>query len=59
MRLTVFDVNGREVMQLLNGFLNAGQYSVTFDASHLSSGVYFYRIQAGKVLKSRPMILLK
>ena len=58
-KLIVFDVNGREVMQLLNGFLNVGQHSVTFDGSNLSSGVYFYRIQAGKVLKSRPMMLLK
>lgn len=58
-KLIVFDVNGREVTQLLNEFLNAGRHSVTFDASNLSSGVYFYRIQAGKFLKTRPMILLK
>lgn len=58
-KLIVFDVNGREVAQLLNEFLNAGQHSVTFDASNLSSGVYFYRIEAGKFYKTRPMILLK
>jgi len=58
-KLIVFDVNGREVVQLLNGFLNAGQHSVIFDASNLSSGVYFYRIQTGKFFRTRPMVLLK
>ena len=44
--LRVFDVLGREVETLVNERRNAGNYSVQFNASNLSSGVYFYRIEA-------------
>jgi hypothetical protein len=42
--LTVYDVLGREVMILVNDVIQPGEYNVSFDASSLSSGVYFYRI---------------
>jgi hypothetical protein len=50
--LTVFDVLGREVATLVNGEQPAGSYRVPFNASRLSSGVYFYRLTADAVSSS-------
>ena len=44
--LKVFDILGQEVTTLLNGSITAGSHNVTFDASHLTSGVYLYKIEA-------------
>jgi len=44
--LTVFDVLGQKVMTLVNGNLSAGSHNISFNASNLNSGVYFYRIDA-------------
>jgi hypothetical protein len=57
--LKVFDVLGREVMTLVDEVIPAGVYYVRFDGSTLSSGVYFYRLQAGESVKTKRMILLK
>lgn len=57
--IKIYDMTGREIQVLLNDFRNAGRYIVGFDASHLSSGVYFYTIQAGEFRQTRRMILLK
>ncbi|UCC78615.1 MAG: T9SS type A sorting domain-containing protein [Candidatus Zixiibacteriota bacterium] len=58
-KLTVYDLLGRQVKTLLEEYRQAGVHSVTFDASHLSSGVYFYRLQAGNMIETRRMVLLK
>lgn len=58
-KLSVFDVLGREVRVLVNGRLQAGSHSFTFDASDLTSGVYLYRIEAGSFIQTKKMILLK
>ncbi len=58
-KLTVYDVLGREVVTLVNKEQNAGSYKVIFDASKLNSGVYFYQLQSGNFTKSKKMILLK
>lgn len=63
-RLTVFDVTGREVAQLVNETQPAGTYEVRFDAAAvrrggLASGVYFYRVQAGNFNDTRKMLLVK
>ncbi|UCE65244.1 MAG: T9SS type A sorting domain-containing protein [Candidatus Zixiibacteriota bacterium] len=57
--LTVYDLLGKEISRLLEEERQAGLHSITFDASDLSSGVYFYRLKTGREIKSRRMILLK
>jgi photosystem II stability/assembly factor-like uncharacterized protein len=57
--LKVIDVIGREIETLVNESLNPGTYEVTFDGSRYSSGVYFYRLQAGSFTETKKMILLK
>ena len=51
-RLSVFDLLGREVAVLVNERRNAGVYQVKFDGSNLASGVYFYRLHARSVLRT-------
>lgn len=55
----VLDVLGREVSEVLDRRLDAGTYNVRFDASGLSSGVYLYRLKAGKTVETRQMMLVK
>lgn len=57
--LKVYDVNGRKVETIINQNLLPGIYEVNFDGTNLSSGVYFYRISAGKFNQTRRMILVK
>ncbi|MCH8487610.1 MAG: T9SS type A sorting domain-containing protein [Candidatus Cyclonatronum sp.] len=57
--LEVFSINGQRVATLVNGSLQAGQHSVSFDASNLSSGIYLYRLQAGNTTLMRQMTLVK
>ena len=57
--LKIYDILGREVRTLVNEFQQNGSYSITFNALHLSSGVYFYRIQAGSFIETKKMLLLK
>ncbi len=57
--LNIYDVLGREVATLINEVQPAGSYEITFDASGLSSGVYYYRITSGSFVESKKMVLLK
>ena len=57
--LKVYDVLGKEVATLINEVKQAGSYTVTFNASSLPSGTYFYRLEAGDYLNVKKMILLK
>ena len=57
--LKIYDILGREVATLLNEEKMAGSYQVTFNASGLSTGIYFYRIQAGSFVETKKMIFLK
>jgi len=58
-KLRLFDILGREVAFLVNEELGAGHHKVIFDATSLSSGVYFYRIEAEGFVKARKLTLLK
>ena len=57
--LKVYDVLGNEIASLINAKLNAGSYETEFNASKLSSGVYFYKLTVGDVSEIKSMILVK
>lgn len=57
--LKVYDVLGNEVATLLNEEKSAGSYEVEFNASDLSSGIYFYKIETGKFSETRKMVVIK
>ncbi|MBS4036327.1 MAG: T9SS type A sorting domain-containing protein [Ignavibacterium sp.] len=57
--LKVYDLMGREVATLVDEFKSAGNYEVNFDASKLSSGTYFYTLQAGNFSQTKKLILIK
>jgi M6 family metalloprotease-like protein len=57
--LTVFNVPGQQVAQLVNGEMESGYHAVKFDASGLSSGVYFYRLRAGDFVETRRFLLIR
>jgi photosystem II stability/assembly factor-like uncharacterized protein len=58
-KLSVFNALGEKVSTLVNEFKSAGNYEIKFDAKNLRSGIYFYRIEAGKFNNTKKMILLK
>ena len=58
-RLSVFDILGREVSVLVNERRDAGVHEVKFDGSNLASGVYLYRLQAGDFVSTKRMLVLK
>jgi hypothetical protein len=57
--IKVFDVLGREIRTLVNGYKVQGTYSVSFDASKLASGIYFYQLRSGNFISTKKMLLLK
>jgi hypothetical protein len=59
MRLVIYDVTGREVAQIVDGPMDTGTHTVTWDASGLPSGIYFYQLTAGSFVESRQLVLLK
>ena len=58
-KLSVFDINGKEITTLINEEKPAGRYSVQFDGSDLSSGVYFYRLETNNYRATRKMLIVK
>ncbi len=58
-RLSVYNIFGQEVVVLVNRKQRVGNYEVEFNASNLTSGVYFYKLQSGSYTESKKMILLK
>ena len=57
--MKIYDLLGREVETLVNEIQNRGTFEVVWDASKYSSGVYFYKLQAGEFNEVKKMILLK
>jgi hypothetical protein len=58
-KLSVFDILGREVSALVDERRDAGIFEVRFDGSGLASGVYFYRLQAGTYVETKKLLLLR
>lgn len=57
--LKVYDILGREIVELVNEFLPAGAYEVVLDSRDLSSGVYFYTLKSNKSSLTKKMLLIK
>jgi hypothetical protein len=57
--LTVYNALGQQAANLVNGIVKAGSHEVTFTAKNLSSGVYYYRIQAGENVSVKKMMVVK
>ena len=58
-KLSVFDITGKEVAMLVNEELNAGTYNYDFNALHLSNGIYFYRLETNNFTETKKMVLIK
>jgi len=57
-KLKIFDLLGKEIITLVNKKEPAGFNEIEFDASNLSSGIYFYRLEAGLFIQTKKLILL-
>ena len=57
--LKIYNALGKEVAQLTGKFQNSGNHSVRFNASNLSAGVYYYRLESGSFLEAKKMVLIK
>jgi len=57
--LKVYDILGKEVATLVDETKSAGSYEVKFDASNLSSGIYFYKLQSGRYTETKKLVLMK
>lgn len=57
--LKIYNDLGQELITLINGNLNSGSYKVDWNATEYTSGVYYYKIQAGEFIQTRKMLLIK
>ena len=57
--LIIYNLLGEEVARLVDGFQQAGEYRLSWNASNVSSGIYFYRLSAGNYTETKKMVLLK
>ena len=57
--LVVYNVGGQKVETLVNDRVSAGSHNINFDGARLSSGMYFYTLNAGQFSETRKMMLLK
>ena len=58
-KLTIYDILGREIKTLVDENLSAGRYEVNWDGSGYTSGVYFYRLRARDFVDVKKMVLVK
>ncbi|NOR44582.1 MAG: T9SS type A sorting domain-containing protein, partial [Candidatus Delongbacteria bacterium] len=60
LKLVVYNVNGQLVSTLFDGIKNRGRHSITFDASALNSGVYYYTLEVDGIKKdTKKMVMIK
>ncbi len=57
--IKIYDINGKEVSELVNENLKAGEYKINFDGSKLSTGVYFYKLTTDNFTQTKKMLLVK
>jgi hypothetical protein len=57
--LKVYDITGRDIKTIISENQKAGYYTIDFNASNFSSGIYFYHLQAGEYLETKKMLLIK
>jgi hypothetical protein len=57
--LSIYDMLGRRVATILDGLQEMGETDFIFDASHLASGVYYYRLQAGALFETRKLVFIR
>ncbi|MCX6157090.1 MAG: T9SS type A sorting domain-containing protein [Ignavibacteriae bacterium] len=57
--ITIYDISGKEVQQIVNEYQKAGYYTAQFNASRLSSGTYFYKLTSGIDILTKKMTLIK
>lgn len=58
-KLTIYDIRGREIQTLINQKMNAGIHTIQWDASHVSSGVYFYHLETESFTKVKKCLLIR
>jgi len=58
-KLTIFNILGQEIATLVDGFKEAGNHTLNFDADNLDSGLYIYKLQAGSQVQTKKMTLIK
>ncbi len=57
--LSVYNITGQRVATLINGVMDAGPHTVAWDAEGFASGIYLYRLEAGDMMQTKKMVLLK
>ena len=58
-KIIIYDISGKEISRLINNVQTAGNHEITFNGNNLSSGTYFYKIEAGDYTDTKKMILIK
>ena len=57
--LTIYNILGEKILDLINGFMDSGYHEVTFEASGLNSGMYLYELKSGNFRSTKKMLLLR
>jgi hypothetical protein len=57
--IKIFDCLGKEIKELVNEYMNQGAYMIDFDASNISSGIYFYQLRTNDFITTKKMLLLR
>jgi hypothetical protein len=58
-KLVIYDILGKKVATLVDDELSAGEYRINWNAGHMPTGVYFYRLEAGEFVQTRKLLLIK